>query len=174
MWEKFLSNFTTYDRTYKPDILWGNPKAVPVLIDLTKEKTNRILLHEVYSTLKTIGPTASDAVPRLKEDLESEDAEVSLRALNVLARVDPDAVQFLIETLKDDRPEIRQAAAGELAQIGPTAKAAVPSLVGALKDKEKGVREWAGIALLHIDPVAASRASADKVFPQGPNVAASR
>ena len=48
----------------------------------------------------------------------------------------------------------------ELGHIGAADKAAVPALVGALKDKDAGVREAAVLALLAIGPPAAEAAPA--------------
>ena len=45
-------------------------------------------------------------------------------------------VASLIETLKDEHPYVRTAAAYTLGQIGPDAKAAVPNLIEALKDED--------------------------------------
>jgi HEAT repeat protein len=57
-------------------------------------------------------------------------------------------------------PTDRKKAARELGHIGAADKAAVPALVGALKDKDAGVRETAVLALLAIGPPAAKAAPA--------------
>jgi HEAT repeat protein len=55
---------------------------------------------------------------------------------------------------------VRKKAARELGHIGAADKAAVPALVGALKDKDAGVREAAVLALFAIGPPAAEAAPA--------------
>jgi HEAT repeat protein len=52
-------------------------------------------------------------------------------------------------------PAVRKKAVRELGHIGTADKATVPTLVGALKDKDAGVREAAVLALLAIGPPAA-------------------
>src|SRR5262249_10239007 len=64
-------------------------------------------------------------------------------------------VSGLIEALRHDHSVIRAGAADALAQLGPAAKAAVPSLEKTAKDKAKLVREAASAALKQIDPEAA-------------------
>jgi HEAT repeat protein len=54
----------------------------------------------------------------------------------------------------------RKKAARELGHIGAADKTAIPALVGALKDKDAGVRETAVLALLAIGPPAAEAAPA--------------
>ena len=49
-----------------------------------------------------------------------------------------DTLPALIEALKDKDEEVRCIAADTLAEFGPDAKAAVPTLAGMLRDKEVG------------------------------------
>jgi HEAT repeat protein len=53
--------------------------------------------------------------------------------------------------LKDENPVVRSSAAFDLERLGPAAKAAVPALLEALRDRE-GVGHDAAAALLVIDP----------------------
>lgn len=62
--------------------------------------------------------------------------------------------------LSSPDPAVRKKAARELGHIGAADKAAVPALVGALKDKDAGVREAAVLALLAIGPPAVDAAPA--------------
>jgi hypothetical protein len=167
-WEKFLGFFSYGDPGRKPDVLWGNPKAVPVLIDLSRERTNRGIYVEAYNTLGTMSLSASDALPSLKEDIKDEDTYRSMCALLVLLHMGEDGVQILIETLKDDRPQIRWQAASELARVEPPARQAVPALVQALQGEDEGVRQWAAIALMAIDPDQAKKAGAERFIPPDP------
>ena len=65
----------------------------------------------------------------------------------------------LIEGLGHDHTVIRAGAADALGQLGPAAKAAVPALIAATKDKARFVRESAAEALQEIDPEALERGS---------------
>ena len=55
-----------------------------------------------------------------------------------------------MELFKDERYETRGLAAEALGRIGPEAKAAVPGLMGLLKDEDKEVRSKAAMALCGI------------------------
>jgi HEAT repeat protein len=61
------------------------------------------------------------------------------------------AVEALMEALKDRSPYVRRAAAKALEQIGPEARAAVPALRNTLKDPDEGVRLASEKALKEID-----------------------
>ena len=65
---------------------------------------------------------------------------------------EPHGLEVLAETLRSD-PEAgsRSFAAYVLRQAGPSARAAIPALKGALKDKDKTVRQAAASALRKID-----------------------
>jgi HEAT repeat protein len=65
-------------------------------------------------------------------------------------RVPKQAVAALVEAMKDS-DDVRQRAIRALGRIGPRAKAAVPALSQALKDKNAQVRKVAADALRKID-----------------------
>jgi HEAT repeat protein len=69
------------------------------------------------------------------------------------------AAEWVADLASPD-PAARKKAARELGHIGAADKAAVPALVGALKDKDSGVREAAVLGLLAIGPPAAEAAPA--------------
>jgi HEAT repeat protein len=58
----------------------------------------------------------------------------------------------LIETLKDNVPMVRMAAAEALGEIGPAAMAAIPALTEALTDPSWMVQASAAWALVDIGP----------------------
>jgi hypothetical protein len=79
--------------------------------------------------LGRIGPAA---IPALVESLRGADPVVREKALDVLARMGPDAqaaVPELIRLLDDPNPEVRKMAARTLGRIGPAAEAAIPALM---------------------------------------------
>jgi hypothetical protein len=86
--------------------------------------------------LGRIGPAA---VPALAEALKSEDADVRLKAVQVLARMGSDAkeaVPDLVVLLDDPDERIRKAATRTLGRIGPEAAPAVPALMRSLLQAE--------------------------------------
>ena len=86
--------------------------------------------------LGRIGPAA---VPALTQALKSEDADVRLRAVQVLARMGSDAkeaVPDLVVLLDDSDERIRKAATRTLGRIGPEAAPAVPALMRSLLQAE--------------------------------------
>ena len=52
-----------------------------------------------------------------------------------LARIGPEAVPPLIKALKDPKLKVRYRVAEALGKIGPPARAAVPTLIAALKEE---------------------------------------
>jgi hypothetical protein len=86
--------------------------------------------------LGRIGPPA---VPALRQALQSTDPEVRLNAVQVLARMGPDAkdaVPDLVALLDDPDERIRKAAARTLGRIGPESAPAVPALMRSLLQAE--------------------------------------
>lgn len=93
----------------------------------------------------------SSAVTALTSLLEPSLADT---AADALARIGPEAVSPLVETLRDDDPNVRARAARALAHLGPMAAPAVQSLRQALKDEDARVRRHAARALGQIGPAA--------------------
>jgi HEAT repeat protein len=82
-----------------------------------------------------LGRIGAAAVPALVQALQSPDANVRLKAVEVLGRMGAeatDAVPQLIKLLDDPDPAVRKAAARTLGLVGPAAKDAVPALIRAL------------------------------------------
>ena len=110
--------------------------------------------------LVRIDPVPKTFVPKLAEVLKAGKGPLTLReSAELLVKIDPGTthvVPVLAAALKvSDPPWLTQLwAAAELGQIGPEAKAAVPALIDALKDKDDGVRTAAAWALGRIGPVA--------------------
>jgi hypothetical protein len=85
----------------------------------------------------------------------------------------PAALPVLIELLRDRDPVLRRYAADCLGDLGPKARAAVPALLRALRDQEKGgffctVSEAAADALKQIDPETAAQAGVPRDGPPPP------
>jgi hypothetical protein len=99
--------------------------------------------------LRAVGPPA---VPALRQALKNPDPEVRRRVRTILESIHL-SVANLIEALKDDNPEVRKDAAQRLQHYGPEkARAAVPALAAAVKDRDEGVRDAVVEALMTLDP----------------------
>src|SRR5262249_51149379 len=83
---------------------------------------------------------------------------LSLGALFLTASIAcADPLDDLIKQLQDKKdPEVRMAAAKQIAEMGPEAKPALPALVGALKDDNLYVRRFALQAIGEVGPEAKS------------------
>ena len=82
-------------------------------------------------------------------DLASHDDRTREKARHTLVTMGKDAVQSLIEALKDKRYLMRWEAAKALGEIGASQSA--PALVDALEDEEFDVRWLAAVALIRMN-----------------------
>ena len=89
-------------------------------------------------------------IPALIESLKDNDPEVRLYLATALAECGPEVVAPLIRTLSDLEPTRRASAAYALGQIGPIARTALPDLVGRLKDEDRMVRRQSAHAISRI------------------------
>lgn len=118
-------------------------------------KSNTEEVKSRRDEIKAIAEVPSDAsgnVPMLLKALSDPDPEVRWLAEFGLGRVDAKGVKALIDTLRHEDPALRFAAAFILGPMGRKAKVAVPALLKAAEDPQKGVRLWALKALGEIDP----------------------
>jgi HEAT repeat protein len=145
--------------------------AVPELTAAVKDDKDLFVRRFAAQALGEIGPDAKDAVPALGKAAREEKKELVEAAVTALGKIGPDAVPALIDALKGKAPDPakgkdkkkvmpaasegddtlrRRKAAEALGAIGPPAKAAVPTLIDALKDT--AVRTEAARALGNIGP----------------------
>lgn len=158
----------------------GSEKAAQALADGLKDNHFRIRALAADSLIR-LGPLAKDAIPRLLENLKTEDREVQVKAFTAIlgiragdselcealsaanengrwAAVDtwplinPRAVPFLKAMLTSPEPSQRLGAALALAQMGPTAKDASAVLKNLQGDRDRSVRAAAHLATAAIDP----------------------
>lgn len=107
-------------------------------------------------------PLDPNAVPGLLRALDHEDAYVRIVAAEALGKIgNPVAIQRLIETLTDDRADVRRRVMKVLQRIGvePRAHAAalvVPGLALGLHDPEPAV-QWAAESALRRLDISSSR-----------------
>lgn len=94
---------------------------------------------EQETAADALGRIGPPAVPALVEALKSPEADVRLKAVDVLARMGndaKDATPDLIRLLDDPDERIRKAATRALGIIGPEAAPAVPALMRSLMQPE--------------------------------------
>ncbi len=134
----------------------GDSESAPAL--LTAFQDNRAeVAAEAGRALWRLGPKAEQVVPSLLSMAQGSIAK-SAHPRALLASFGPRIVGVLEKALRDEKAERREAAAEVLGRIGPPARAAVPSLVAALKDKSSAVALTAAMALAQIDATRAAAA----------------
>ena len=106
-------------------------------------------------TLGLMGRHAAPAAPPLLDLLASEDPATQKLAGEALRRCGPWAEEFVPEILErlqfSDKEQIRWAAAGVLARIGPAAREAIPALKEMRAGEDERLRAAAAEALARID-----------------------
>jgi HEAT repeat protein len=111
------------------------------------------------NALKQIGADAKPALANVRDALKDSKTAVRLAAAETLLSVRRDnagLAPVLATALTDDDDDImRVRAANMLARLGPQAKAVVPAVRQALRDRSPAVRVSAAIALWRIDHDAA-------------------
>jgi HEAT repeat protein len=137
--------------------------AVPALIEIYNER--RPGPHNdpaaIAGILASMGPAATDAVPRLVRDTTDADSMIRFIAVWTLGKIHarPDlAVPALTASLRDPEIGVRGWAPTGLGAFGTDAKSAVPDLIKALADPDSDVRNATASALKNIDPEAAAKA----------------
>jgi HEAT repeat protein len=109
----------------------------------------------IADALARLGPEARDAIPALRAALTDRRLQVRLSAAATLAHIDPtaiDSIPVLIEGLKNwnDRDLDVDAVPWALARLGPGAKAALPAMIGIVKQRS-GASDLL-VALVEVDP----------------------
>ncbi|MBS0265495.1 MAG: HEAT repeat domain-containing protein [Planctomycetes bacterium] len=104
------------------------PVAAPAVNDLAKllKDQNEDLRGIAATALGKIGPAAEPAVPALVAALDDERGPVALHAADALGRIGPNSVSHLGKALSDPRRQML--AAMILAEMGASAKSAIPAL----------------------------------------------
>ena len=102
-----------------------------------------------------LGPDAIDALPALIETLGDDESRVAIYAAIAIAKISPDdagpALDLLIEgLLVDDGSGTRNISAEALADMGPAAEKAVPTLLKTMKTAEGFARVDIAFALTRI------------------------
>lgn len=133
-------------------------RACPALMAALKDK-DRAVQRSAAHALGLIGPAAKAAIPHLLDPSKSEDRRMSLAAKVAVARIKqevdraiPDLIKALDGTERPPDSDLAYDAVRSLEEIGPPAKASVPTLIAVLRRSEWYVRRRAVWALARIDP----------------------
>ena len=129
--------------------------AVTALLPLIRD-SHAPVRAAVAGTLGATGDGRVEVVSALTGLLADENAAVTVQAANGLSQLGEAAVPALVRLLQDER--FRPLAIEILGEMGPAARAAVPSLQTLLTEVEvnAAVRHEALVALGHLGPVAKS------------------
>jgi hypothetical protein len=130
-------------------------KAARALVNALDDR-NAAVWQLAIQLLRLANPPEPVAIPKLTQMLRDPDTEVRLRAAEALQAIDssvalPTVIQVLCEALHERDADDRKSAAYLLGNIGPPARAAVPSLTALLGDTDPEVRELAAKALEQIE-----------------------
>lgn len=118
-------------------------ESVAELIEAIGTDSESVGLGAAYR----FGEFGESTVPVLMRAFESESETARRNAYYALSALGAPAVDPLIDRLKHLNPQVRETAAEALGDIGLSAQAATPELVGALQDESEGVRCRAAEAL---------------------------
>ncbi|MBX7133999.1 MAG: HEAT repeat domain-containing protein [Fimbriimonadaceae bacterium] len=126
------------------------PPAVPSLIaDLQDDHLVVRRINAIFE-LGKLGPSAWAAIPALCDALQDETVRAS--AAWALKRIGPTAVTALIQVLRHSNPDHQINASYALAQIGSSARDAIPDLIERLRTSgDAMIRDAAAEALKKID-----------------------
>src|SRR4030095_10684629 len=126
--------------------------------DALKDKSPAVQ-RAAAAALGRMGVGTENVVTDLSAAFERGNMQVKVACIEAIARTRPtqQSINWLSTMIdQSGAPELKHAAAYALAEIGPAATSAVPSLKGALVSKDADLRQVAGWALGLFGPGAAS------------------
>jgi len=123
------------------------PAAVTPVIELLKDNDWFVRWSAVV-ILGNIGVEAAIAIPAITDLFKEKGRPIPFDAVWALSLIgSPAAIGLLIDLLNDGQDNVRVQAAMGLGRLGAKAMAAIPSLVGLLKEKALDIR-WAAVTAL--------------------------
>jgi HEAT repeat protein len=149
--------------------------AMPSLKQAVKDPDPDVRLYAAQTLWALDHKTIDQVLPVFREALTSSNVRHQTTAVEVLARIGPEArstVPLLRELLKSDEAELRALAAFALASIGPDAASAVEDLarLAQAREGQLAVREQAVYALANIGPKAVKAVPALMDLLRDPNL----
>ncbi len=127
------------------------PAELPVLRTALRDPSPELRIA-ASRALADRGQEAKSELVFLRVLTLDEDASVKEAAQKAVERVEEDLLGILVKSLQDKAPQVRSKAAQELAEMGENAKAALPTLMETLADKNSAVRVKVIEALQAIGP----------------------
>jgi HEAT repeat protein len=112
--------------------------AVPALLQAMRDPAEE---HVAGQTVVAIGPPAVPLLLQLLSDRAQHGEGERVAAVRVLGRIGvatPEVVSTLVQTLSGPDRDVASAADSALEQLGPAARAAVPALSQAMRDRGYG------------------------------------
>ncbi len=172
--EPFLQSKSHTVRVYTANALWKITRQTEPALSVLEEGLkdhNASFRWAAAVFLGEMGPAAKRTIPLLEQATRDPDKEVASLSIQALAQIGPETMPILTNLLSDPDPALRISAAIALEKLGPQAREAVPLLVKALEDHDRGapilmgrspgseeVCVSAAAALKAIDPKAAVKA----------------
>lgn len=122
--------------------------CLPAILDALKSSDAKVRVAAA-DILTLVKSDQKDVLQPLAALLKDTEVSVRLAGVRALGLVTPKvaAVGALRDALRDDKPVVRTAAVEQLGQIGAPAVEAVPQLVAALNDPDRGCANRAAQAL---------------------------
>ncbi len=134
------------------------PETIPALIDGLGDPAYPKGHIPAAVALGELGPAAAAAVPRIRALLANSQGEDRVALARALWRIHPDStvITELIALVRKDNFMVQARALDALEEIGPEARAAIPTLIETLGHKNRFLREHAAKVLGRIGPEARS------------------
>jgi HEAT repeat protein len=132
------------------------------LSEIVGREQTSVSMFTAANVLGEMGPVAVNAIPILTRTLKHNDSWARISAAQALWKIDrqqfPVAIEVLVEEISVHPSIVAYSAAKTLGEMGPDAKAAVPTLVKLRWYPDVSVRTAVARALERIDHEAAAQA----------------
>jgi HEAT repeat protein len=134
------------------------PRVAGQVAELLNHKRPDVRIQAI-DVIGRFGQKAAFAIPLLKTAMDDKDDEVSLRAAETIWNIErrKQVLPYFVRALKAKNSYHRERAARNLMNMGGDARAAIPNLVAACKDRDAGVRREAYRTLKQLDPETAKK-----------------
>ncbi len=125
--------------------------VVLALLDALGDDSPRVRIAAAHA-LTVLRPVSRELVDAILSNLDDADRDVRLAAIRAAATLgsDPRIVKHLVDLVSDFDAEVARSAGIALGDLGPAARAAVPTLRDMLDDEDEKRRNIASDALAHI------------------------
>jgi HEAT repeat protein len=142
----------------KEALVGYGPGVAGQVAELLNHKRPEVRIHAI-DILSRFGQKAAFAIPLLVTAMDDKDDEASIRAAETVWHIDrrKDVLPYFVRALKAKNSYHRERAARDLMNMGGDARAAVPDLVAACRDRDAGVRREAYRTLQRLDPQEAKK-----------------